>query len=217
MKRENIHDKSKRTPTSFHFSCVAVSRLTHSGILKHLAARAEMACTNLLLRSFSATGGNRYRIGMLVFTVWNLRRGRERLSCSPHNINKKSTMQYNHPARKLGAWLQARRKAAGLVMSEMAGMLRIGLAKYSEIENGIGDWLTPDHEQKLGKLLSLDSDENRHFKTLVENSRKGSKLKFADVFTREQLAPVRLRHLDGKNITAQEREEILDSVFLETV
>ena len=102
-------------------------------------------------------------------------------------------------------------------MSEMAGLLRIGLAKYSEIENGIGAWLTSEYEQKLARVLSLNDVQAATFRSMVDDYRESKKLKFSDVFSKRALAPARLRHMDGRNVTPKERQEILDSVFIQTV
>lgn len=123
----------------------------------------------------------------------------------------------NHPAKKLGAWLQAKRKAAGFVVSEIAGLLRLGPAKYTEIECGIGDWLNGDKIKQVSGLLLLDDVERKTLDALFAAYEKATKLKFADVFSRDQLEPVRLRHFKKKKITAAERTDILNAVFKETV
>ena len=135
---------------------------------------------------------------------------------TPLKPQKKKNMN-NHPAKKLGAWLQAKRKAAGFVVSEIAGLLRLGPAKYTEIECGIGKWLNSDKIKHLAGLLSLNEVEIKTFDSLFHSCEKSTPLTFANVYSRDQLKPVRLRHFNKKKITESERAKILDAVFKETV
>ena len=62
-------------------------------------------------------------------------------------------------------------------------------------------------------MLGLSTPERKQFLALLNKARAAEPLEFKDIFTREQLEPVRLRHAKGKQAAARAQKEILDAVF----
>jgi hypothetical protein len=62
-------------------------------------------------------------------------------------------------------------------------------------------------------VLGLAGPGRRQFLALLERARAARPLEFEDIFTREQLEPVRLRQGKGRQAAARAKEAILEAVF----
>jgi transcriptional regulator with XRE-family HTH domain len=118
-----------------------------------------------------------------------------------------------HPAVQLGAWLKARRQRAGMVLRVFAGQIELSPAEYAEAEAGVVRWLGEEQVAAIPQVLGLSASERKQFQALLAEARAAKPLQFSDLFTREQLEPVRLRHAKGKQAAVRAKNEILDAVF----
>jgi hypothetical protein len=59
----------------------------------------------------------------------------------------------------------------------------------------------------------LSPAERQEFPKLLAQARAAKPLEFADIFTREQLEPVRLRCEGRKRMTKADKKAIVDAVF----
>ena len=113
-----------------------------------------------------------------------------------------------HPAKELGAWLKARRQRQGLVARVFAGQIELGPAEYAEAEAGVVRWIGQDQERLICQVLMLSSAERQEFLRLLAEARTAKPLEFADLFTREQLEPVRLRREGRKRLTEADKKPL---------
>ncbi|MBM3837857.1 MAG: hypothetical protein FJ398_07795 [Verrucomicrobia bacterium] len=118
-----------------------------------------------------------------------------------------------HPAVQLGAWLKARRQREAMVLRVFAGQIELSPAEYAEAEAGVVRWLGEDQETAIPQVLSLSAPERKQFLSLLAEARAAKPLEFDDLFSCQQLEPVRLRHAKGKQAAARAKKEILDAVF----
>ncbi|MCY2932505.1 MAG: hypothetical protein NTV86_24030, partial [Planctomycetota bacterium] len=63
------------------------------------------------------------------------------------------------------------------------------------------------------QVLALSPAERQEFAKLLAEARAAKPLEFADLFTRKQLEPVRLRREGRKPLTQADKSAILDAVF----
>ncbi len=118
-----------------------------------------------------------------------------------------------HPAKALGSWIKTRRQQQGLVLRIFAGQVELSPAEYAEAEAGVVRWFGKKQELLIPQVLGLPAPERRQFLALLAKARAAEPLAFEDIFTREQLEPVRLRHTTGKQAADDAKKEILDAVF----
>jgi len=118
-----------------------------------------------------------------------------------------------HPAKELGAWLKARRQRQGLVARVFAGQIELGPAEYAEAEAGVVRWIGRDQERLICQVLMLSPAERQEFLKLLAQARAAKPLEFADLFTRKQLEPVRLRCDGRKRLSEADKKAIVDAVF----
>jgi transcriptional regulator with XRE-family HTH domain len=118
-----------------------------------------------------------------------------------------------HPAKELGTWLKMRRQQLGMVLRVFAGQIELSPAEYAEAEAGVVRWLEQKQETLIPQILGLSTTERRQFLVLLDRARAAEPLEFEDIFSREQLEPVRLRNTKGKQAAVREKREILDAVF----
>ena len=118
-----------------------------------------------------------------------------------------------HPGKELGAWLKAKRQAKGFTARVFAGRIGLSPAEYAEVEVGIVSWVGERHRLFISTILELSENDEAHFNHLLDRAVEEGPLTFADVFTRDQLAPARLCNTKGEQLTAETREAILDAVF----
>jgi len=126
---------------------------------------------------------------------------------------KRQTTIMKHPAKELGAWLKARRQQHGLVARVFAGQIELGPAEYAEAEAGVVRWIGQEQEGLICQVLTLSPAERQEFLRLLAQARTAKPLEFADIFTREQLEPVRLRCEGRKRMTRADKKAIVDAVF----
>jgi len=118
-----------------------------------------------------------------------------------------------HPAKELGAWLKARRQRQGLVARVFAGQIELSPAEYAEAEAGVVKWIGVEQAELISQVFALNSAERGEFLALLEEARTAAPLTFGDLFTREQLEPVRLRREGRKRLNRADKDAILDAVF----
>ena len=100
-----------------------------------------------------------------------------------------------------------------MVLRVFAGQIELSPAEYAEAEAGVVRWFGPAQETSILQVLGLSAKERKQFLTLLDKARAAKGLEFDDLFSRAQLAPVRLRHAKGKQAAARAKKEILDAVF----
>ena len=122
-------------------------------------------------------------------------------------------IQENHPAVQFGRWLRRKRRERDLTARVFAGRISLSHAEYAEVEAGIIRWIGEKQERLISLLLGLDDQEEAELNLGLRLARGESLLSFGDVFTREQLAPARCCTRNGKQITAEMKEAILNAVF----
>ena len=118
-----------------------------------------------------------------------------------------------HPAKELGAWLKTHRQRQSMVLRVFAGQIELSPAEYAEAEAGVVRWLGATQETAIPQVLGISAPERKQFQALLAKARAAEPLEFDDLFAREQLEPVRLRHTKGKQAAARAKKEILDAVF----
>jgi|ERR1039458_2405937 transcriptional regulator with XRE-family HTH domain len=123
----------------------------------------------------------------------------------------------NHPAIKLGEWLKEKRKEKGLISRVFAGEISLSPSKYAEVEFGIIKWIARTQEHLIPAVLAFTLDDLKCFTEMLARAKAVEVLKFSDVFTREQLEPIRLRTTTRKKLTEAEKKKLLDAVFAELV
>jgi hypothetical protein len=118
-----------------------------------------------------------------------------------------------HPAKELGAWLKSLRQRHGFVARVFAGQIELSPAEYAEAEAGVVRWIGAEQEGLICQVLALSQAERREFEKRLADARTAKPLEFEDLFTREQLEPVRLRREGRKPLTKGEKNAIVDAVF----
>ena len=119
----------------------------------------------------------------------------------------------DHAAVKLGRWLKQRRQQAGLVARVFAGQIELSPAEYAEAEAGVVRWLGAAQAKLIPGALSLNEREKTAFERHLAEARQAKALVFADLFSKEDLEPVRLRREGRKRLTAEDKKEIVEAVF----
>lgn len=119
-----------------------------------------------------------------------------------------------HPASILGRWLREKRSSQDMVAREFAERIWLTHAKYAEVELGVGAWIGTQQETLIPMALKLNDKDKAEFKNLLTAARIGVPIQqLSDVFTREELAPVRAYHQLGKQLTQADEASVLDIVF----
>lgn len=118
-----------------------------------------------------------------------------------------------HPAKKLGKWLRERRRESGIVLREFAGQIALAPSEYAEVEAGVSRWIEDEQEELIIEVLRLSNDDKSSFHEMLTEAMGANPLEFSDVFTREQLRPIRTRTEEGQQLTDETRESLLDAVF----
>ena len=126
---------------------------------------------------------------------------------------KKRKNSVKHPAKELGAWLKTRRQRQGFVARVFAGQIELSPAEYAEAEAGVVRWMSAEQERLIPQVLSLSAAERQEFVRLLAQARAAKPLEFSDIFTCEQLEPVRLRREGRKRLTKADKKAIVDAVF----
>jgi len=119
----------------------------------------------------------------------------------------------NHPGTLFGNWLRRQRVLRGLVARIFAGRLSLSSAAYAEVELGITHWLTEKQESLIPTLLEFTEGQTAKFQRLLVEARGAISVAFKDIFTKTDLYPVRAAHSEGKQLTEDEVDKLLDVVF----
>ena len=117
-----------------------------------------------------------------------------------------------HPAVRFGEWLKAHRRKTGVVMRVFANQVSLSPAQYAEVELGITHWVGKEQEKLIAETLKLPTEDKKRLKEMLAKARSKEDLTLGDIYTREQLEPVRARSENGKP-TSKSNEAILDAVF----
>src|SRR5688572_28997472 len=100
----------------------------------------------------------------------------------------------DHPAVKFGAWLKEKRREKRIVARVFAGSIGLSPAQYAEVEAGIVHWIKGLTQLRIETILDLTPDDLAAFNHMLYLAREAGEVQFDDVFSRDQLAPVRLCH-----------------------
>ncbi len=117
------------------------------------------------------------------------------------------------PGKEFGTWLKAKRRSKQVIARIFAGRIGLSPAEYAEVEEGITAWLREKQQNLIPLMLGLSLDEEAEFNYKLQEARKAGPVKFEDIFTREQLMPVRLCSPKDEPLTPELKEAILDAVF----
>lgn len=101
---------------------------------------------------------------------------------------------------------------AGIVMRVFAGQIGLSPAEYAEVELGIVRSLGKDAESKIVETLELTDEQSQRFAELLTDAIGAPPLSLEDIYSREQLEPVRTRSANGQ-LDEKTRTELLDAVF----
>jgi transcriptional regulator with XRE-family HTH domain len=120
-----------------------------------------------------------------------------------------------HPAVKFGEWLKSKRRESGVVARVFAGRIDLSPAQYAEVEAGIGisRWITQKQVGLIAIMLDLDSDGEAELNHKIYLAKEVNDLRFDEVFSRDQLTPVRCSTCGNEQIDESKRTAILDAVF----
>jgi hypothetical protein len=120
-----------------------------------------------------------------------------------------------HPAVKFGEWLKSKRRERGIVARVFAGKIDLSPAQYAEVEAGIGisRWIDTKQTRLISIMLDLDSQGDADLNHKLYLAKEVADLKFSDVFSRDQLSPVRCSTCGSEKIDEEKRAAILDAVF----
>jgi transcriptional regulator with XRE-family HTH domain len=120
-----------------------------------------------------------------------------------------------HPAVLFGAWLKGKRRESGIVARVFAGRINLSPAEYAEVESGVGirRWIGEKQVNLIPLMLGFNEDEEAEFNSKLFLAKEEYELQFADVYSKEELAPARCSTVGGKQIDANMREAIVKAVF----
>lgn len=123
----------------------------------------------------------------------------------------------NHPAVQFGRWLKAQRQSHHVVKRVFANQIGLTPAQYSEVEAGVLRWIKGAQEAAIAQCLDLAGDKVKDFKARLKEARLKGELVFSNVFSRDDLEPIRCRHSDDSTVEPDEfcKEVILNAVFAE--
>jgi transcriptional regulator with XRE-family HTH domain len=117
------------------------------------------------------------------------------------------------PSVALGQWLREKRRALKLSARVFAERISLTHAQYAEAELGVFKWLASKQQALIPLTLDLNPFEIECFKKLTEEAEASAPLSFSNLFSRDELRPVRAFHLQGKQLTKADEERLLDAVF----
>jgi hypothetical protein len=79
------------------------------------------------------------------------------------------------------------------------------------VEAGVVRWIGKEQENVIPEVLALGEREAKKFNNMLSSARDARPLELRDVYTREQLEPMRTR--GDAQLTDETRAELLDAVF----
>lgn len=120
-----------------------------------------------------------------------------------------------HPAVQFGAWLKSKRRESGVVARIFAGRIDLSPAQYAEVEAGVGilRWIKEKQEALIAIMLKFNSNEEAELKSKLSLAKGATRLEFGDVFSKDQLSPVRCSTDGDEQIDEQKRQAIIEAVF----
>ena len=119
-----------------------------------------------------------------------------------------------HPAVRLGRFLKAVRSARGIVKRLFAGQIMLSPSAYTEVEAGVVRWLQEPQRKAILSVCDFTDAQIKTFLDLLDKARKAVALVFANLFTREDLEPIRFRFNDSIEQAREfEKTTILNAVF----
>ena len=119
-----------------------------------------------------------------------------------------------HPAVLLGHWLRSARQSKNIVKRLFAGQILLNPSEYTEMEAGVIRWLKEPQRRAIIAALDLAGKELEKFNELLTNARKATQLSFSNLFSREELEPIRYRYNDNfVKPDEMTKEVILNAVF----
>ena len=120
-----------------------------------------------------------------------------------------------HPAVQFGAWLKNKRRESGVIARIFAGRIDLSPAEYAEVEAGVGiiRWIQAKQEALITMMLKLDENGEAELNRMLSAAKAEKCLEFGDVFSRDQLDPVRCSTDGNEQIDEVKRKAILDAVF----
>lgn len=123
------------------------------------------------------------------------------------------TITVVNPAVAFGLWLKERRRSKSIVARVFAERISLTHAQYAEAELGVFKWIQDKQLNLIPIVLDLDAQARRELNDKASAAKMGVALTFSDIFSRDDLRPVRAFHLQGKQISKADEERILDTVF----
>ena len=108
---------------------------------------------------------------------------------------------------------KSKRQAKQTVARIFAGLIGLSPAEYAEVEAGIVKWVRDRQSRLIPMMLCLTPEEEAEFQNKLNLAQAAGEIEFKDVFTREQLSPVRLCSPTDERLTPELKEAILDAVF----
>ena len=119
----------------------------------------------------------------------------------------------SHPAVRLGRWLKTKRQAKGIAKYRFAMLIELAASEYTEAEAGVVGWIGEAQAELIAYNLELSEKLVEKFQKMLLVAKDAPALIFAQLFSRQQLEPMRLRA--GKRWTpdAATKEIILNAVF----
>ena len=118
-----------------------------------------------------------------------------------------------HPAKQFGDWLREKRQSRSMVARVFAQRIWLSHAKYAEVELGVVKWISKEQESLIPMALAIVGDAKKQFNAMLREARAAEALQFSDIFSRDDLLPIRACHREGKQITKDDEERILNTVF----
>lgn len=123
------------------------------------------------------------------------------------------TTDQNHAALRLGNWLKTMRQKKGIVKRIFAERTHFTPPIYTEVEAGVVSWIQEKNEAAITIVLELSSELVILFNKYLSEARSAGSLVFSQLFSRDQLTPVRWRLNPDRDISEIEVQTILDAVF----
>ena len=123
-----------------------------------------------------------------------------------------------HPAYVWGKMVRDKRVEKRITLRDFRALLECDVCQYSEIENGILRWLTPELEQAISDRLfsATEEDENAYWTALAKAKKAKKKLMcLGDILELVEVLPAwpRMRK-DGRRQTPEEMLEMARFVLL---
>ena len=117
------------------------------------------------------------------------------------------------PGIDFGGWLKAKRRSKQIIARIFAGRIGLSPAEYAEVEEGIVKWLREKQKALIPILLDFSEDETAEFNYKLDLAVEAGPVEFSDIFTQEQLTPVRMCTRLDEPLTPELKGHILKAVF----